>query len=90
MVLDLARMRSEDFVSRAGGLSLASGMNAREVLHYLVGPDRAQVPESWAHVPTHSPEVDAGLVHWVGETKPWDESFTPLQETWRQYAAAPE
>ena len=86
LVLDLARMRSERFADVAVGLSLDYALTASEVLHYLAGPDRSEVPPSWAHVPTRSPDPGAGLVHWVGETKPWDEMFAPEQEVWRAHA----
>lgn len=88
MVLDLQRMRSEGFVDRAVALSTGFGLDAREVLHYVAGPGRAEVPASWAHVPTQQPDTAAGLVHWVGETKPWDVTYVPGQELWRLYADA--
>lgn len=86
MVLDLAKMRSEGFVQSAVSLSLGYAMAAREVLHYLAGPNRSEIPADWAYVPTQGPERGAGLTHWVGETKPWDDLFTPDQEVWQAYA----
>jgi lipopolysaccharide biosynthesis glycosyltransferase len=86
MVLDLARMRQERFGDIAVGLRLDYALTEREVLHFLAGAERSRVPRSWAHVPTHSPDAGAGLVHWADETNPWDELFTPEQELWRAHA----
>jgi hypothetical protein len=88
MVLDLARMRRERFAHVAVGLGLAYALNEREVLHYLAGADRSEVPSEWAHVPTRSPETGPGLTHWTGETKPWEDLFVPRQELWLRYTDA--
>ena len=56
LVLDLGRLRREGFMDE--GLRLASTfrLNDVEILHFLTGPDRAQVPARWAAVPTRTPE----------------------------------
>ena len=86
MVMDLERMRQEGFAASALPLVEEFGMGAREVLHYLAGPNRARVPASWCQVPTWSPASGPGLVHWADEVKPWDRRFTAGRELWATYA----
>jgi hypothetical protein len=86
MVMDLERMRQEGFAASALPLVEEFGMGAREVLHYLAGPNRARVPRNWSQVPTWSPASGPGLIHWADEVKPWDRRFTAGRELWATYA----
>ena len=86
MVLDLERLRREGFRERALALAAEFALSELEVLHYLVGPGRAAIPERWATVPTRTPEREPGLIHWADRVKPWDGVLTPERERWRGYA----
>ena len=88
LVLDLGRLRREGFMDE--GLKLASTfrLNDVEILHFLVGPDRAHVPAPWAVVPTRTPERGPGLRHWADAPKPWNDVLTPERELWRRHAVA--
>ena len=55
------------------------------MLHYLAGPDHAEIPDRWQHVPSED-AVPTVLVHWTGITKPWDRRVVPEQDRWRAYA----
>ena len=59
-----------------------------EILHFLIGPDRARVPERWAVVPTRTPERGPGLRHWADPAKPWTDVVTPERELWHRHALA--
>ena len=61
LVADLARLREAPLLAVAD----AYGLDDRETLHWLAGPDRATVPERWAAVPTRTPERGPGLIHWA-------------------------
>ena len=61
LVADLARLREAPLLAVAD----AYGLDDRETLHWLAGPDRATVPERWAAVPTRTPERSPGLIHWA-------------------------
>jgi hypothetical protein len=87
LVLDLERLRREGFGERALALADEYALSEIEVLQYLVGPDRAEIPERWAAVPTRTPERGPGLLHWAGGVKPWQGELTPERERWRAYAA---
>src|SRR3712207_4360891 len=71
LVLDLARLRTEGFVSEALSLVEAFGLDDIEVLHHVYGPARATVPHRWAFVPTRMPYRGPGLLHWADRVKPW-------------------
>ena len=56
-----ARLREAPLLAVAD----AYGLDDRETLHWLAGPDRATVPARWAAVPTRMPERGPGLIHWA-------------------------
>jgi hypothetical protein len=86
LVLDLERLRQDALLEQALPLVAEYGLSGPEVLHYLVGPERAVVPERWARVPTRMPERGPGLLHWADAVKPWQPELTPGRERWRHYA----
>ena len=86
LVIDLDRWRNEAFADEALGLVEGYGLNAREVLHYLAGPHRAEVPRRWATAPTRLPIEQPGLLFWPDKVKPWDTALTPGRDLWRSYA----
>ena len=88
LVLDLARHARGGLRRRRRCRSSRQfGLTSLEVLHYLIGPDRAIVPEPWATVPTRTPVRGAGLIHWADRVKPWQSVLTPERERWRRLAA---
>ena len=87
MVLDLARMREQDFIHEALPLVEEFGLSDVEALHYLVGPERATVPPEWAVVPTRTPVRGPGLIYWADRVKPSQPEVTPERERWRRHAA---
>ena len=88
LVLDLARLRAERFGERALGLVREYRLDDLEALHYLVGPDRAVVPERWAAVPTRMPVREPGLIYWADGVKPAQPELVPERERWRAYRAS--
>jgi uncharacterized Zn-binding protein involved in type VI secretion len=90
LVLDGARLREDRLGDQALRLVEEFGLDDVEALHYLVGPDRAEVPGRWAVVPSRTPERGPGLIHWADRVKPWQQMLTPERERWRAYAAAVE
>ncbi|WP_418276186.1 glycosyltransferase [Isoptericola jiangsuensis] len=83
LVMDLDLMRSSGFADEALALMRDYRLTAREALHLITGPHRAEIDPSWDHVPTRDLPVAAPkLVHWVDATKPWHDSYVALQETW--------
>jgi hypothetical protein len=85
LVLDLDRMRREGFRERALELMREYELTELEVLHLLVGAERAEVPPRWATVPTRAPVREPALVHWADRVKPWQPELTPERDRWRRY-----
>jgi hypothetical protein len=88
LVLDLARLRRDGFTGQALPLIEAFGLDDLEALHYLIGGDRAVVPEEWAFAPTRSLPRGPGLIYWPDKVKPWQRELTPARDRWRRQAAA--
>jgi hypothetical protein len=87
MVLDLERLRRERFAEQALTAADEYALREIDVLHFLVGPNRAEVPARWAAVPTRTPERAPGLLHWADGVKPWHPELAPERERWRRYVA---
>jgi Glycosyl transferase family 8 len=85
LVLDLARLRSERFGERALELVQEYGLDDLEVLHYLFGPEHADLPPRWAVVPTRMPYREPGLLYWADDVKPSQPELTAERELWRAY-----
>jgi glycosyl transferase family 8 len=85
LVLDLARLRAERFGERALELVRQYGLDDLEVLHYVFGPEHAELPSRWATVPTRMPQREPGLLYWADGVKPWQPELTPERERWRAY-----
>ena len=85
LVLDLARLRAERFGERALELVQRYGLDDFEVLHYLFGPEHAELPQRWATVPTRVPQREPGLLYWADGVKPSQPELTEERERWRAY-----
>ncbi|MET0769025.1 MAG: hypothetical protein ABW081_03895, partial [Solirubrobacteraceae bacterium] len=48
----------------------AYGLDDRETLHWIAGPDRATVPARWAYVPTRMRRQPPGLAHFADGKPP--------------------
>jgi lipopolysaccharide biosynthesis glycosyltransferase len=85
LVLDLAAWRARDIAGNYLAYVEEFGLSYRELLHFVVGPDRAVLAERWHAVPGRSAVADPALVHWGEPTKPWSSDLAPDRERW--YAA---
>ena len=85
LVLDLARLRAEGFGERALELVRQYELDDLEVLHYVFGPEHAELPPRWATVPTRMPQREPSLLHWADAIKPSQPELTPERERWRAY-----
>jgi hypothetical protein len=85
LVVDLPRLAEQVPSATAVGLMQHYGLRPDEVLLYLAGPDRAEIPERWQHEPTEDAVRDPLLVRWTG-ARPWDHDYAPEQERWHRHA----
>jgi lipopolysaccharide biosynthesis glycosyltransferase len=86
LVLDLDRMRAEDFCRDFVPFVERYGMNDQEVLNCYAGPRRAVLPSRWNAIPTQEPVIDPLVIHWAGPLKPWKDNYVVLREVWAEYA----
>ena len=86
MVLDLARMRADDFCVRYLPFAERYGMNDQEVLNCYAGDDRAVLDRRWNALPQQELVRDPHLIHWAGPAKPWGAVFTLHQDVWERLA----
>ena len=82
LVLNLAAWRDRDLTATYLPYIQEFGLTYRELLHLIVGPDRAMLPERWHAVPGRSAVPDPALTHWSEATKPWSSDIVPDRERW--------
>ena len=90
MVLDLGRMREQEFLETYVPYVEEFSLTMREILHFEAGPGRAVLPERWHVVPTRSAETAPALLHWVDGAKPWSDDAAPAEDLWLDAATAVE
>ena len=87
MVLDLERMRRDDFTKQYLAWVERYGLNDQDTMLAYVGPDRRVIDPSWNALP-HLEDVEhRNVIHWTSLSKPWETELTFAQEEWRAYAA---
>ena len=88
LVLDLARMRDENFSRNFIPFVEVYGMNDQTVLNLYGGSRHAVLPPEWNYRPSHQQIESPKLIHWAGRMKPWDQPLAPQADLWREYEAA--
>jgi lipopolysaccharide biosynthesis glycosyltransferase len=88
LVLDLDRMRRDEFSQRFIPFVHEHGFNDQIVLNLYTGADHVSLPSAWNHRPQFEWLESPRLVHWAGPVKPWNQPMVPLADWWRKYEAA--
>ena len=87
LVMDLDRMRRDDFTRRYLGLGERFGLHDQDTMLAYVGPDRAVLDPRWNAMPVLRDVPDPSLIHWASFPKPWDPPISHAQDRWREHAA---
>jgi lipopolysaccharide biosynthesis glycosyltransferase len=87
LVLDLERMRRDDFTTRYLGWVEAYGLHDQDVMLAYAGPERGVLDPRWNMLPVFEDIEDPGLVHWASIGKPWEPGLTFGRERWLEHAA---
>ncbi len=87
LVMDLDRMRADDFTSRYLGLGEKYGLHDQDTMLMYLGQDRVTLPPRWNALPVLEDVPDPAVIHWASLGKPWESELTPHQDLWRSYAA---
>jgi len=87
IVMDLSRMRADDFCHRYVGMAAHFGMNDQDILNCYAGGNRAALDSRWNTVPQQEVAVDPKVLHWAGAAKPWGAEYVVHQEIWDGFVA---
>jgi lipopolysaccharide biosynthesis glycosyltransferase len=83
LVLDIARMRADEFTEHFAGIAGRYGLNDQDVLCCYAGADALQLDSRWNAFPTREPiPDDVRLVHFAGGAKPWANLPIPVKSRW--------
>jgi hypothetical protein len=88
LVMDLDRMRRDDFTRTIFGWIENFGLNDQDAMLAYVGPERAVLEERWNALPVLEEVHDPALVHWASLGKPWEPHLTFGKELWTRHADA--
>jgi lipopolysaccharide biosynthesis glycosyltransferase len=84
MVLDLAKMRADDFCGRFLPYVQRFGLNGQVVLNVYVGRDRTKLHPDWNRLVRLEVAQPPKIAHWAGPFKPWrPHQYVTGREWWR-------
>jgi lipopolysaccharide biosynthesis glycosyltransferase len=75
LIMNLARMRSEDFARRFIPMVENYGMNDQDVLNVYAGAERLELDPGWNAIPRQDLTDGAKIVHFAGPVKPWSDLY---------------
>ncbi|MDQ6851728.1 MAG: hypothetical protein M3070_17670, partial [Actinomycetota bacterium] len=83
MVMDLAKMRADDFCGRYLPMVQTYGVNGQVVVNLYTGGSRHDVGADWNRLIRLEVVPDtARIVHWAGPYKPWHPFYVSGREIW--------
>jgi lipopolysaccharide biosynthesis glycosyltransferase len=87
MVLDLARMRRDDFCRAYLAYATRYGLNDQAVLNAYVGPHYVALDPAWNWHPRLELMAAPKIAHWAGPLKPWGTPWVQGKQLWRSAEA---
>lgn len=88
MVLNLTKMRADDFTRNYLPLVERFGFNDQGVLNVYAGSQAYPMPRYWNAYPRYELVEDARILHWLGPPKPWHALYIEGQPLWRAAEAS--
>ena len=82
LVLDLERMRKDQFCRQFLPYAERFGMHDQEILNVYAGADRKPLDSSWNALPRVELLSEPKIVHWAGYQKPWDKEYLQGKNYW--------
>ena len=82
MVLDLDKMRADDFVGTYLPYASAFGMHDQNVLNFYSGGTFTRIGTEWNNLARDESIDGAKFIHWAGSRKPWGSLPVRGQELW--------
>jgi lipopolysaccharide biosynthesis glycosyltransferase len=86
LVMDLDRMRRDDFTATTFGWIEQFGLNDQDSMLVYAGPDRSVLDARWNSLPVLEDVHDPSLIHWASLGKPWEPHLTFAQDLWLPHA----
>jgi lipopolysaccharide biosynthesis glycosyltransferase len=84
MVLDLAKMRAEDFCGRYLAYVQRFGINGQAVLNFYVAGNRKKLDPTWNRLVRLEVSDTPKIPHWAGPFKPWQgHRYVSGRELWQ-------
>lgn len=88
LLMDLERMREDEFGRNHIPLIENFGMNDQDVLNVYARQNRRALGLEWNTVPSQDRIADPQIVHWAGPVKPWADLYILLKEQFQAYRKA--
>ena len=90
LVMNLARMREDQFLRRCAGFIERFGLNGQFALNVYASGSFLPFHPRWNAWPDRdlTEHVPPAIVHWIGPLKPWDDIQVAYQDEWRAAVAA--
>ncbi len=85
LVLDLARMRADNFVAEFVPMARHFGLNDQDIVNAYAGTDRVELDPRWNALPLMvEDDLEPGIIHYAGAGKPWNDALVPASHKWQQ------
>jgi lipopolysaccharide biosynthesis glycosyltransferase len=86
LVMDLDRMRRDDFTATTFAWIEQFGLNDQDSMLAYAGPDRSVLDPRWNSLPVLEDVHDPSLIHWASLGKPWEAHLTFAADLWLPHA----
>lgn len=86
ILMNLARMRRDDFSRHHIPLVERYAMNDQDALNVYARSEIVVLGEEWNYVPAQDYCDRPKIIHWAGQVKPWGDLYVLDQEKFRAYA----
>ncbi len=86
LVMDLERLRRDDFTTTYLGWIEQFGLNDQDTMLAYLGASRKVLDPRWNALPALEDVHDPRVIHWASLDKPWEDRLTFGQAAWRAHA----
>jgi len=86
LLMNLKKMRSEDFIAKNLYLVEELRLNDQDVMNFWSRGRALAIDDNWNFVPTQDYSIDPKIVHWAGPGKPWKSGYALYKDEFLAYA----
>jgi lipopolysaccharide biosynthesis glycosyltransferase len=86
LLMNLAKMREEDFIENNLYLVEELRLNDQDVMNFWSRGRALAIDDDWNFVPTQDYSTDPKIVHWAGPGKPWKAGYALYKDEFLSYA----